>query len=103
MTKEEQLLGKFRDAGVLCGGELLLDNSMALQFLNDCKTLGVIVLGMDFWIKDSGGFVEVSSADYSELMDQYDAVELSTEAASKLIINGFPDSADYVSFVTAVR
>jgi hypothetical protein len=99
MVSEDVILQKYCTKGISKGGELLLCHTDALNLIEDCRGLGVVILGLDFYIQTNQGIFEVSSADYSDISRQLDAVEKTTKAANLLIQEMLPDGANWVSFV----
>ena len=85
----------FRDTS-----ELLFTHRVALEIIEDCTKKGVLILGMDFYVRDGHDYKELlSSADFSELKAKPDAVHQAVMSAKKLIAKGLPDDAGFVSFV----
>lgn len=102
MDSEEELFQRYRPVARLQANEILLGWFDALRFIADCRALRLVVLGMDFWAQHGDQVAPLlSSADYSDLARRMDAVEASSLAALKLIRDGLPDGASYVSFVLA--
>lgn len=91
----------YQSRGLISGTELLLKWDDAVMFVKDCGIQGWIILGIDFYREISGQIVELpsSSADFSSLSNVSAAVSASGVAALRLISNGFPDKADWASFV----
>jgi hypothetical protein len=55
---------------------------------------------MDFYVRDGHDYKELlSSADFSELKGKPDAVHQAVRSVKKLIADGLPEDADFVSFV----
>lgn len=72
----------------------------ALEFVDDCARLGLVILGLDFYRDQEGAVVPLlSSADYSDLISEPQAVEKSTHASRRLLENGLPHDSTWVSFV----
>jgi hypothetical protein len=100
ISKKKLLLEKFSKTGILFGGELLLSHPEALKFIKQSREQGILILGMDFYKKIDDEITPLlCSADYSELVSNVNGVELSANEALSLLKDGFPDSADFVSFV----
>ncbi len=99
MSIEQLLTEKYGSAGIMSGEELLLRHPDALRFIDDCEDLGLTILGMNFYEREEGHTVEVSSTDWSSLVEEPDAFEQSIREARSLIGKGLPDDADLVSFV----
>jgi hypothetical protein len=94
------LMAKYRPVARPGPGELFLSQADALRFIADCVDLGLVILGMEFFVDWGDGFMPVSGpADFSELRGQPGAVEQGAAAARRLIAAGLPDGADWVSFV----
>jgi len=73
---------------------------VALEIIEDCAKKGILIVGMDFYVRDGKDYKELlSSADFSELKAQPDAVHQAVVRAKKLIAEGLPEDADFVSFV----
>ena len=84
------------------GGDLWLRHPEALEFIEDCRQMGLVIVGMDFYEEVDGGFVPLlSSADYSSISQRPDAVERGAAAATRLIAGGLPNGASWVSFVVS--
>ena len=96
---ERLLFDRYRSAGVMSGEELLLRPSDALRFIDDCEDLELMILGMDFYAREGGHTVEVSSTDWSSLTEDSDPIGASIREARLLIGQGLPDEAELVSFV----
>ena len=80
--------------------ELLFTRDVAFEIIDACAQKGILILGMDFYVRDGQDYKELlSSADFSELKAQPDAVHQAVVSAQKLIAEGLPDGADFVSFV----
>ena len=101
MDKEELILQRYRPIGVMKGAELLLRHPDALRFIEDCKKLGLTILGLDFYIQEGNDITEIvgGSADFSSLIKESDEVEKSRVADLNSIKHGLPDYATWVSFV----
>jgi len=85
----------FRDTS-----ELLFTREVAFEIIEACAKKGILILGLDFYVRDGQDYRELlSSADFSELKTQPDAVTQAVKSAKKLIAEGLPDGADFVSFV----
>jgi hypothetical protein len=98
-SREDMLLQKYRDVGKMPGIELMLHQPDAMHFIEDCKALGLVILGMDFYVEENGRRREVNSTAWGNIKDEPGALELSVEEAYKLIRDGLPDEAEWVSFV----
>src|SRR4029450_5533310 len=80
--------------------ESLFTRDIALEIIEACAKEGILILGMDFYVRDGQDYKELlSSADFSELKGKPDAIRQSTLSAQQLIAKGLPDGADFVSFV----
>jgi len=102
MTGEERLNQKYLPVARMSGSELLLSHDDALKFIEDCRNLGLVILGMDFFKIDGRYNVAlVNPADYSALSEEPDAVEKTAAEALKLIGEKLPNDADVVTFVVA--
>jgi len=96
---EEIINAKYRLLSIQKGDEFLLTNSNSLRFIKDCEKSGFVILGIDFYKQQGDDIIELScSADYSSVSYSKNAVQISTEAAIKLIKDGFPDNAMWASF-----
>ncbi len=100
MDTERALIGKNQRMGRMRQRDLLLHQPDALRLIEDFRRSRLVIRGMDFWRETDRGLIELpSSADYSSLSKAPDAIERSADAAQRLIQNGLPDGADWVSFV----
>jgi len=80
--------------------ELLFTREVACEIIDACGHKAILILGMDFYVRDGRDYKELlSSADFSELKAQPQAVHQAVMSAKKLIAEGLPDGADFVSFV----
>jgi hypothetical protein len=80
--------------------ELLFNRDVAFEIIEACAKQGILILGMDFYVRDGQDYKELlSSADFSELKGQPDGVHQAVVSAKQLIAEGLPDGADFVSFV----
>src|SRR5215831_5731409 len=80
--------------------EFLFTQDIALEIIEACAKEGILILGMDFYVRDGQDYKELlSSADFSELKGKPHAVHHAALSAKKLIAEGLPDGADFVSFV----
>ena len=80
--------------------ELLFTREVAFEIIEACAKNGILILGMDFYVRDGQDYKELlSSADFSELKAKPEAVYQAVMSAKKLIAEGLPDGADFVSFV----
>jgi hypothetical protein len=98
-SREDMLLEKYRDVGIMPGSELLLHHSDALRFIEDCKALGLVILGMDFYTVENGRRREINSADWEGINKGPGALGRTIDASYRLIKDGLPDAAEWVSFV----
>lgn len=100
MNSEEWIYEKYHLVGMIYGTELLLCHPDALRFIDDCEQLSLTILGLDFYEEVGETIIPLlNSADYSALSKRPDAVQKSAAAARKLIKDGFPNGATWVSFV----
>ena len=80
--------------------ELLFTREVAFEIIDACAKKGILILGMDFYVRDGQDYKELlSSADFSELKAKPNAVHQAVVSAKKLMAKGLPDNADFVSFV----
>jgi hypothetical protein len=80
--------------------ELLFTHRVALEIIENCAKKGILILGMDFYVRDGHDYKELlSSADFSDLKGKPDAVHQAVMSAKKLIAEDLPEDADFVSFV----
>src|SRR5215510_9885440 len=80
--------------------ELLFTREVAFEIIDACAKKGILILGMDFYVRDGQDYKELlSSADFSELKAKPNAVHQAVVSAKKLIAENLPDCADFVSFV----
>jgi hypothetical protein len=85
----------FRDTS-----DLLFTRDVAFEIIEACTKKGILILGMDFYVRDGQDYRELlSSADFSELKAKPDAVAQAVKSAKRLIADRLPDGADFVSFV----
>ena len=96
---EQFLFEKYRSAGTMSGGELLLRYAEALRFIDDCEDLGLTILGMNFYVREEAHPVEVNSTNWSSVTEDPNALGASIREARLLIGRGLPDEAEFVSFV----
>jgi hypothetical protein len=101
MSKVNELEAAFASkASFSDTSELLFTREMALEIIAACAKQGLLILGMDFYVRDGQDYKELlSSADFSELKGKPDAVHQAVMGAKKLVADGLPDGADFVSFV----
>ncbi len=80
--------------------ELLFTREVAFEIIEACAKNGILILGMDFYVRDGQDYKELlSSADFSELKAKPEAMYQAVMSAKELIAEGLPDSAEFVSFV----
>jgi hypothetical protein len=91
----------FKSKASFCDtSELLFTREVAFEIIEACAKKGILILGMDFYMCDGQDYRELlSSADFSDLKAKPDAVAQAVRSAKKLIAEGLPDEADFVSFV----
>jgi hypothetical protein len=90
----------YRPVGRMRVGELLLRHPDALRFIEDCGFHKILILGMDFYREQGDTLVPLlASADLSPLLTQPDAVQRTTECARMIVEDGFPDGAEWVTFI----
>jgi hypothetical protein len=101
MSKVDELEAAFASqASFSDTSELLFTREMACKIIEACTKQGILILGMDFYVRDGQDYQELlSSADFSEFKEKPDAVHQAAMSAKKLIAEGLPDGADFVSFV----
>lgn len=102
-SREDLLLERYRAVGWMPGGELRLRQPDALHFIDDCETLGLVILGMDFYVEKDRGITQLSSTDWGTINHGPYAVGQTVSAARQLIKDGLPDRATWVSFVIEGR
>jgi hypothetical protein len=101
MSKVDELEAAFApQASFSDTAELLFTRDVACEIIEACAKQGILILGMDFYVRDGQDYQELlSSADFSELKERPDAVHQAAMSAKKLVAGGLPDGADFVSFV----
>jgi hypothetical protein len=101
MSKVDELELVFKSkASFSDTAELLFTRETALKIIDACAKDEILILGMDFYVRDGQDYKELlSSADFSELKGKPDAVNQAVMSARMLIAEGLPDGADFVSFV----
>lgn len=100
MSPTEIIEAKYRPVSRPGTRELLLAQKDALRFIEDCRQMRLVILGLDFFREAIDGILPTTGpADYSSLYGRQGAVEESAAAARKLIDTGLPDRADWVSIV----
>ena len=101
MDTVDELELAFKSKASFCDtSELLFTREVAFEIIEACAKKGILILGMDFYVCDGQDYRELlSSADFSELKAKPDAVAQAVRSAKKLIAEGLPDGADFVSFV----
>ncbi len=50
---------KYKSKGILKGGELLLTHKDAVHFVEDCKNLGLAIIGIDFYVQKGSDAVKL--------------------------------------------
>lgn len=98
-TAEDELLEKFRPVGRFSGSEILLRPADALHFVDDCEKLGLVILGMDFWVERGDAVVEVGSTEWSSITSRPDAARRSQDEARAVLSGRLPGDVEFVSFV----
>jgi len=102
---------------VIAGGrEALLTKEQAHEFVEECRQSGVVICGMSFFVVGDRSILklspvglptsmsgdkyilEITSADFGEILVKPDASLNTTWAAKEIIKNGLPEGASYVSF-----
>ena len=101
MGTVDELESVFKSKASFCDtSELLFTREVAFELIEACAKKGILILGMDFYVRDGQDYRELlDSADFSELKTKPDAVTQAVRSAKKLIAEGLPDGADFVSFV----
>ena len=96
-----ELESAFKSKASFCDtSELLFTREVAFELIEACAKKGILILGLDFYVRDGQDYRELlDSADFSELKTKPDAVTQAVKSAKKLIAEGLPDGADFVSFV----
>jgi len=62
MVSEDVILQKYCTKGISKGGELLLCHTDALNLIEDCRELGMVILGLDFYIQTNQGIFEAGQS-----------------------------------------
>lgn len=101
---EELLIWKYRSVGTMSGSELLLQYPNALRFVDDCVSLNLVILGMDFYVIEDGFVSEVGSTGWSDewaaITSGPGAARRAADAVKRQIREGLPYGATWVSFIT---
>ena len=79
--------------------ELMLHYQDALRYIEDCRVLGLVILGMDFYQEKDNHIIEVNSTAWSSINHGPGALPRTINEAYRLIKDGPPDEAEWVSFV----
>lgn len=81
--------------------EIKVSHRDGLDFIADCRRLGLTILGMDFYVtpEDRGWIQPDGYTDYSTYSHEVDASERSCAEALAFIKNGLPEGTNLVSFV----
>src|SRR6476660_1559511 len=95
------LTQKYRPLGRMSSGELLLQHSDALNFVDDCEQLGLVILGLEFFVEQGAKIVPLDIADYSNVLGMPDAVHQTVSSTRELIGGGFPSNAQWVTFIVS--
>jgi len=98
MDKESLLFEKYRSVGVIRGGELYLGHADALRFIEDCRNLGLVILGMEFFATEGKWIIPGRIENYSSVSNEPNAVEYTTARARSLLKGGMPDDETLVTF-----
>lgn len=101
MSKETEIFEVYRDRGIVIGGELLLDLSAAKNFLEDCRKLGLLILGMDFFIQKGTDIIPMvgNSVDLSSLASEPNAVQRSHQLIERFFQTESFEKIDLMLFV----
>jgi hypothetical protein len=79
--------------------ETYLDHAAALRFIAECEQNAVLILGMDFLIKDQESITPVGGTAW----DLITVADESWREARLLLKDGIPDGGNVVVFVTEGR
>lgn len=99
MNKVEKIIKKYSGEGQNAAGEILFPHGIAMAIVKECRLDNITIIGINLWKKTNGNIQEINSTDYSTINTIADSARLTNEAVLKLIANGLPESADFVSFV----
>jgi hypothetical protein len=101
MSIVDELEAAFKSKASFCDtSELLFSREVAFEIIEACAKKGILILGLDFYVRDGQDYRELlGSADFSDLKTKPDAVTQAVRNAKKLIAEGLPDGADFVSFI----
>ena len=105
MGRVDELESAFKSKASFCDtSELLFTREVAFEIKEACAKKGILILGLDFYVRDGQDYRELlGSADFSELKAKPEAVTQAVRSAKKLIAEGLPDGANFVSFVLDAR
>jgi hypothetical protein len=104
MSRISDLTDRYLPVGDRTGNELYLRYNDALRFIDDCEKLGLIILGMDFYVIDhENRAFEVAVRDYTiqgnNLLDTPFPSKATIDRARLDLKDGLPNGAEWVSFV----
>jgi hypothetical protein len=91
-----KLINKYQTSGFIKAGELLLNPTDALEFINEIAERNILILGVGLWCYIDNQIVEdPGSLDLSEINDPQQSVSI----AKQFIIHNLPEGTAFVSFV----
>lgn len=102
MKPDELIEEKFKEVAVSeQAGELLFRHKDALKVIEEIEKSQFIILGLDFWKSVDNDYMEINSTAWDDINSGENASSLTVQAAKRLLKNGIPDDADFVSFVVS--
>ncbi len=106
-SKLSQLMGSYREVGLLKGGNtVLLTPKVALQQADDLEKLGVPIVAVELWYlvwsaKDNREYIaeDPYGPSFDKELESDNPVQTTVAAAKRYIQNDLPERIVYVSFV----
>ena len=91
MSKVDELESIFKSkASFRDTSEPLFTQEMAFEIIEACAKKGILILGMDFYVRDGQDYKELlSSADFSEMKGKPDAVHHAVISGQEAHCRGF--------------
>jgi hypothetical protein len=90
-----------QQGGEILGGELALIPSDAALFIDKLTELGIVVLGIDGWLKTEYGFMQDLKTDFAvdeDMLNQTDRLEKSANTIKSFIQDKLSPNVVRVSF-----
>ncbi len=98
-----ELMTKYKSIGLVKGGELLLPQSAALDFITALESLGIVILGCDGWRyadpNNPTWIVQDLTVDYSvsdRILNGNNPAKESADAVKQFLL-AIPTEVDFVS------